>query len=127
MLGFFLMVNDNLQRVVGRWSEAAEMSVYLKDDATREQVQALEALIDQGGLVDRRQFLSKADALARFREDFPDLAGATERLERNPAAGVARNAPRAGRAHVDRRRRRARRDVSGPSRASPMCATTGAG
>ncbi len=84
VLGFFLMVNDNLQRVVGRWSEAAEMSVYLKDETTREQVQALEALIDQSGLSDKRQYLSKADALARFREDFPDLAGATERLERNP-------------------------------------------
>jgi cell division transport system permease protein len=84
VLGFFLMVNNNLQRVVGRWSEAAEMSVYLKDDATREQVQALESLVEQSGLSDRRQYLSKAAALARFREDFPDLAGATERLERNP-------------------------------------------
>jgi cell division transport system permease protein len=84
VLGFFLMVNSNLQRVVGRWSEAAEMSVYLNDDATREQVQALEALVEQSGLSDQRQHLSKADALARFREDFPDLAGATERLERNP-------------------------------------------
>ena len=84
VLGFFLMVNNNLQRVVGRWSEAAEMSIYLKDDATREQVQALEGIIDQSGLTDERRYLSKADALARFREDFPDLAGATERLERNP-------------------------------------------
>jgi len=84
VLGFFLMVNSNLQRVVGRWSEAAEMSVYLKDETTREQVQALEALIEQSGVSDRRQYLSKADALARFREDFPDLAGATERLDRNP-------------------------------------------
>ncbi len=84
VLGFFLMVNNNLQRVVGRWSEAAEMSIYLKDEATREQVQALEAIIEQSGLTDQRQYLSKADALARFREDFPDLAGATERLERNP-------------------------------------------
>lgn len=84
VLGFFLMLNSNLQRVVGRWSEAAEMSVYLKDDASKEQVQALDALIVQSGLSDQRLHLSKADALARFREDFPDLAGATERLERNP-------------------------------------------
>ena len=84
VLGFFLMVNSNLQRVVGRWSEAAEMSIFLKDEATREQVQALEAIIDQSGLTDERRYLSKADALARFRQDFPDLAGATERLERNP-------------------------------------------
>ena len=84
VLGFFLMVNDNLQRVVGRWSEAAEMSIYLKDEATREQIQALEALIDQTGVAAERKYLSKTDALARFRDDFPDLAGATERLDRNP-------------------------------------------
>jgi cell division transport system permease protein len=84
VLGFFLMVNANLQRVVGRWSESAEMSIYLKDEATREQVQALEALIDQTGLAAARRLLSKTDALARFREDFPDLASATDRLDRNP-------------------------------------------
>ncbi len=97
VLGFFLMVNSNLQRVVGRWSEAAEMSIYLKDDATREQVQALEALVEQSGLSDQRQYLSKAAALTRFREDFPDLAGATERLERNPlpASLEVRLGPRA--------------------------------
>jgi len=84
VLGFFLMVNSNLQRVVARWSEAAEMSVFLKDDATKEQVQALESLITQSGLAEERRYLSKADALKRFNDDFPDLAGAAERLERNP-------------------------------------------
>jgi len=84
VLGFFLMVNSNLQRVVARWSEAAEMSVYLNDEVTKEQVQALDVLVAQSGLAERRQYMSKADAVARFREDFPDLAGAAERLERNP-------------------------------------------
>ena len=28
VLGFFLMVNGNLQQVIGRWSESAEMSVF---------------------------------------------------------------------------------------------------
>src|SRR4029450_2413964 len=89
VLGFFLMVNSNLQRVVGRWSEAAEMSVYLKDDATKEKGQAVQALIEQSNLAEARRYLSKDDALKRFNEDFPDLAGTTERLERNPlpAAG----------------------------------------
>lgn len=84
VLGFFLMVNSNLQRVVGRWSEAAELSVYLKDDATKEQVQAVESMIAQSGLSDERRYLSKADALKRFNEDFPDLAGTAEKLDRNP-------------------------------------------
>lgn len=83
-LGFFLIINSNLQRVVGRWSEAAEMSVYLKDDISGEQLKAVDAQISQSGLAAHRQYLSKTDAVARFRQDFPDLAGATDRLERNP-------------------------------------------
>ena len=84
VLGFFLMVNSNLQRVVGRWSEAAEMSVFLKDDVTKEQLQALDAAVAQSGLAVDRKHMTKQDAVARFREDFPDLAGAADRLERNP-------------------------------------------
>jgi len=84
VLGFFLMVNSNLQRVVGRWSEAAEMSVFLKEDVTKEQLQALDAAVAQSGLAVDRKHMTKQDAVARFREDFPDLAGAADRLERNP-------------------------------------------
>lgn len=84
VLGFFLMVNSNLQRVVGRWSEAAEMSVFLKEDVTKEQLQALDAVVAQSGLAVERKHMTKKDAVARFREDFPDLAGAADRLERNP-------------------------------------------
>ena len=84
VLGFFLMVNSNLQRLVGRWTESAEMSVFLKDDITPEQLTAVEAAVDKTGLATERKHLSKADAVARFRQDFPDLAAATERLARNP-------------------------------------------
>jgi cell division transport system permease protein len=84
VLGFFLMVNSNLEQVVARWSESAEMSVFLRDDASKAQLQALDSAIAQSGLAQERKYLSKADAVARFREDFPDLAGAADRLERNP-------------------------------------------
>jgi cell division transport system permease protein len=84
VLGFFLIVNTNLQRLVGRWGEAAELSIYLRDDITSEQVTALQGAVDQSGLAAGRQYVSRADAMQRFREDFPDLAGATARLDRNP-------------------------------------------
>jgi cell division transport system permease protein len=84
VLGFFLIVNSNVQRLVGRWSEAAELSVFLTDDATPEQLQAIGNLLDKSGLAASRQFVSKGDAAERFREDFPDLAAAAARLERNP-------------------------------------------
>ena len=84
VLGIFLLLNINLQRVVGRWSESAELSVYLKDDATAEQLQDIDTMAAQSGLAAERRYISKPDAMARFRTDFPDLAPAAGGLDRNP-------------------------------------------
>ena len=84
VLGFFLVVNSNLQRVMARWSEAAELSVYLKEDITQEQLDALQAQIDGSGLAAGRQYVSKADAAGRFRQDFPDLSRTADQLGTNP-------------------------------------------
>ena len=84
VLGFFLIVNANVQRVASRWGEAAELSVFLKDDASPQHVKMVDDLIAGSGLSAQREYVSKADALARFRQEFPDLAPATARLERNP-------------------------------------------
>src|SRR6476659_6785777 len=84
VLGFFLVLNANLQRLVGRWTESAELSVYLKDDATPDQLRMVDELIAGSGLAAEREYVSKAQALSRFKQDFPDLAGATDRLEGNP-------------------------------------------
>lgn len=84
VLGFFLVVNANVQRVAARWAEAAEMSVFLKDDASAADLQMVDELVAASGLAAERQYVSKADALTRFRQEFPDLAPATARLERNP-------------------------------------------
>ncbi|HZB25981.1 MAG TPA: ABC transporter permease [Vicinamibacterales bacterium] len=84
VLGFFLVVNANVQRVAARWGEAAEMSVFLKDDASAADLKMVDELVGGSGLAAEREYVSKADALARFRQEFPDLAPATARLERNP-------------------------------------------
>ena len=84
VLGFFLVINANLQRLTGQWAESAELSVYLTDGATPEQMKVVEGLIDQSGIAASRDYVSKEQALARFRADFPDLAAASERLQRNP-------------------------------------------
>ena len=84
VLGFFLVVNANVQRVAARWAEAAEMSVFLKDDASAADLKTIDELVAASGLAAERQYVSKADALTRFRQEFPDLAPATARLERNP-------------------------------------------
>lgn len=84
VLGFFLALNTNLQRIVGRWTESAELSVYLKDDATPEQLKVAEELVLQSGLAASREYISKQQAAARFKQDFPDLAGAADTMDSNP-------------------------------------------
>jgi cell division transport system permease protein len=84
VLGFFLMINANLQRVIGRWSDAAELAVYLRDDARSEQVAALQDMIARSGLAASVQYYSKEEARREFARDFPDLAPAAAGLDRNP-------------------------------------------
>jgi cell division transport system permease protein len=84
LLGFFLVVNGNLARLVSRWTEAAEMSVYLADDIQTGQLAAVEALLAGSPLVLRLEYVSKEDARTRFQADFADLAGLIEGFEENP-------------------------------------------
>lgn len=84
VLGLFLALNTNLQRLVGRWTESAELSVYVKDDVTPDQLRLVDDLVAQSGLAAHREYVSKAQAAARFNQDFPDLAGAAQRLDTNP-------------------------------------------
>ena len=84
VLGGFLIVTANLERLSAEWSDAAEMSVYLKDDATTTDRRAIEALLTPGDLVASHEYVSKADALVRFKQTFTDLAGAADTLGDNP-------------------------------------------
>ena len=84
VLGVLLLLTWNAQRLLAQWTTAAEFSVYLRDDATSEQRGAIEALIDQSGATDQREYVSKTDALARFRRQFADLASLTQGFDDNP-------------------------------------------
>ena len=66
VLGFFLLLNANLQRLVDRWSESAELSVFLTDDANAEQLKSIADLIDRSGMASRRDYVSKEQAMQRF-------------------------------------------------------------
>lgn len=84
VLGVFLLLNANLQRLVGRWTQSAELSVYLKDDVSPDQLRIVDELVGGSGLSAHREYVSKTQAAARFRQDFPDLAGPAERRDTNP-------------------------------------------
>jgi cell division transport system permease protein len=84
VLGGFLVVTANLQKLGAEWSNAAELSVYLKDDVTPAERQAIEAALAPGDVVASREFVSKADALARFKQTFGELAAAMDTAGDNP-------------------------------------------
>ena len=84
VLGALLLLTWNVERLLAQWSSAAEFSVYLREDASSEQRGAIEALIDQSGAVEGRQYISKAEALTRFRREFAELASLAEGFDENP-------------------------------------------
>ncbi|MEQ1574251.1 MAG: permease-like cell division protein FtsX [Vicinamibacterales bacterium] len=84
VLGALLVVTSNLERIMAHWTTASEFSVYLRDDATSEQRGAIEAVIDGSGVAAGRDYVSKAEALARFRREFADLATVASSVEDNP-------------------------------------------
>jgi cell division transport system permease protein len=84
VLGTLLLVTWNVDRVMAQWTDATEFSIFLRDDATSEQRGALEAAIDQSGVSDRREYVSKAQALTRFQKQFADLASLTNDFDDNP-------------------------------------------
>jgi len=84
VLGAVLAVTANLRALARQWSEGAEFSVFLRDDITDAERNAVASLLDASPGVGARQFVSKSDALARFGRDFPELAAAAGSLGANP-------------------------------------------
>jgi cell division transport system permease protein len=84
VLGAVLLLTWNVERLLAQWAAAAEFSVYLRDDATSEQRGVIETLIDRSELAAGRQYVSKAEALTRFRQEFADLAVFTDGFDDNP-------------------------------------------
>lgn len=84
VLGTLLLLTWNVQRLVDQWTSAAEFSVYLREDATSEQRGAIEAAIDESRIALAQQYVSKPQALARFRAEFSELASLTNGFEDNP-------------------------------------------
>lgn len=79
-----LLLLGNIGHQLERWRRDVRVQVYLRDDATPGQHEAVRAaLLGVPGVV-RIEYLDKAGALARFRESFGDLAALAGELGTNP-------------------------------------------
>jgi cell division transport system permease protein len=84
VLGGFLLVTANLDRLSAAWSSTAELSVYLKDDVTPVERTAIEAAVKGSDAAASSVYVSKSDALARFKQTFGDLASGIDSTDDNP-------------------------------------------
>lgn len=76
-LGGFLLVFGNLERAVTRWMDAAEVSVFLRDDIDQTSIEAIERAIVSRQETLQTEYVSKEQALERFKTDFPELVDVT--------------------------------------------------
>ena len=83
-LGGFLLLSVNVQHVLDQWLQAAEMSVYLHQDATDAQRSEIEQFLRSQPTVAAVEYVSRERALERFKSDFPELADVTTGLGENP-------------------------------------------
>jgi cell division transport system permease protein len=83
-LGGFLLISVNVQRVLDQWLEAAEMSVYLHDNASASDRAAIEQFLRAHPAVAGVEYVSSQQALERFRNDFPELQEVTTGIGANP-------------------------------------------
>jgi cell division transport system permease protein len=83
VLGGVLILTVNLERLATEWSSTADMSVYLKDEATDTERAEIERALAPSAVVEGHQFVSKAEALTRFKQTFGELAATADALGDN--------------------------------------------
>ncbi|MFQ5700380.1 MAG: cell division protein FtsX [Acidobacteriota bacterium] len=86
IVGGFLILLENLERVADEWNQV-QIHAYLKDDAVEnypDEVLALVERLRSWPGVRAVDFVSRREALAIFRSTFSDLAEAVDTLQNNP-------------------------------------------
>ena len=94
ILGFFLLIAENLSRTAERWKGRSRVTIYFAPDATQAQIDAVEALLAAKPAFAERRFVSREAAQLRFRTQFPKLDDVVAQLGENPfPASIEIDAP----------------------------------
>lgn len=84
ILGVFLLSVTNLGEVIERWGETIQISLYLKDGLSDDQLLALKKRVQAHEAVQTVEYVSKAEALRRFRIMLKGQADLLDGLGDNP-------------------------------------------
>jgi cell division transport system permease protein len=84
VLGAFLTVASNLNEVVNRWTQKIQVTFFLQDGLEAKVERSLEDRLRGDPAVDVIEYVSRDEALRRFRGLFKDLRDLPEDLGENP-------------------------------------------
>lgn len=84
ILGTFMLIAENLQQAVLRWQGTSRVNVYFDPDATPQQIAAVETYLTAHSDLRRYRFVSRAQALARFKTYFANVSELVAQLDENP-------------------------------------------
>ena len=82
--GLFVLTAENLNELIGRWTENVRISVFLKKGAERSHATQLESIIKLSPVVGSYQFVNEEQALRRFQSYYPGMKQLADELETNP-------------------------------------------
>lgn len=84
ILGAFLLIGTNLEAAVGQWQERSRLTIYLRGDAAEEGIASLEKQITSFPPFAEHRFVSRDEALNRFKSWFSELALVVDEIDENP-------------------------------------------
>ena len=84
VVGLFILLTVNVGHLIASWAEENRMSVFISDSIAESERTRIERTIAGSPVVTGHEVVSKAQALERFRREFPDLADLALGLDENP-------------------------------------------
>ena len=84
IVGSFLLVAENLGRAAARWQGRSRIVIYLDTTATPQDTQAIDAYLAARPELSRRRYVTREEALVRFKSYFANLSEVVSQLDENP-------------------------------------------
>jgi cell division transport system permease protein len=84
LLGLFYLFHVNLNQVIVEMDRRVQLVIYLRDDVSRDEVEKIRIDLFQREEVRSAKYISKEDALNRFREELGEESFLLEGLSVNP-------------------------------------------
>lgn len=84
IFGVFLLLAENLKAAIDRWEGTAKVTVYLELDAPPAAVERVRAHLTARPMFQRYHFVTREQALEKFKGHFASLSSVLEQLDENP-------------------------------------------